>query len=79
MLSPEPYLLAQVDYNPPPKGSSGLHQNNDSDFTNPMSSPQHAGGSTYGMARKIHSHHGGGGGLSGQRTRFTVRELIKIF
>ena len=58
-------MITQVEYIPPPQDK------NRDDFSNPGS---HIGSN---QSRKHNNH--GHGSLSGQRTRFTVRELIKIF
>lgn len=64
LLKPDPYMITQVEYIPPP------HDKNHDDYSNPGSHvPQ-------GSSSRKHNNHGS---LSGQRTRFTVRELIKIF
>ncbi|TNV81901.1 hypothetical protein FGO68_gene13785 [Halteria grandinella] len=66
MLPNEGYLITQIEYIAPVQDKNGAD-----DFTNPGSGPS--------SNKKHHPTHHGHGSLSGQRTRFTVRELIKIF
>ena len=68
MLPSDPYILTHIEYDAPLKNNEDNH-----DPTTPQASS------------KKHSHHHNShnshhhGGPQGQRTRFTVRELIKIF
>lgn len=69
MLPSEPYFITQVEYIAPPKQG-------DNDYGDgSLSSPKHSG---YKKNMQGGSNLGTGG-IQGQRTRFTVRELIKIF
>jgi hypothetical protein len=66
LLNKDNYVMTQIEYNPP------AHDKHGEDFSNPNSAVANP-------HSKKHPHHHGHGSHSGQRTRFTVRELIKIF
>jgi hypothetical protein len=80
MLPSETYFITQVEYFAPksdhhhPSAATDYHHHPDS------TTPKSHHSSLYGSKKlPLQSSGAGGGGLQGQRTRFTVRELIKIF